>query len=964
MNLYMKTKNIYMLSLLAGMSLPAMAQQDIVDSVAYKDQTVDVGANHTFTREQSTSAVSVITSKDVNKRGARNIGNNILGSGSGLVGLDGAGLFHAQNPTFYIRGVQSSSGSTPLFIVDGVERAIENVVAEDVESVSILKDAAATALYGYKGANGVVLITTKHGKYNTQSITASYDHVFSFLTNKPKMVDAATYAMAVNEAYHNQHQNLDGNDVYGSNVINAYRDGSNPLNYPNVNWADETFRNVSNNDRFNIEFKGGTNNFRYYTNVQLLTNKGFIKNFQNDGYSTQNKYTRGTLRSNMDIDLGPKTKLHTHLYGLLTEQSQPGAQADLWSMIYKVPANAFPVKVSETVWGGNSVYTTNNPVAQSQGAAYYKNHQRALYADLVLNQDLSSITEGLSAQAQLGYDTWSNVYEDHSKTYRYSFYEVPTNGDVIADGQAKMSSVLGTDSNMGTGSNNNNWIRRCVWNAAINYDRTFAEKHNVYGQLKYDYEYNDKTGTNTTVYRHNVSLFAHYGFDSRYLLDVALVESGSSRLAPGSKWAFSPNVSAAWNLSNEAFMKNVNWVDFLKLRASWGNQSLDVLPGDNVWTYYDQFYLMNGNSYPFDATYTGTQWGNTYLGTARTQGLGHEQSSKFNVGFDATLFGSLNISADYYYQHRYNIWYSTAGSYSGVFGLDAPYENVGIINQKGFEVSADYSKKLNKDLTISLGASMTLNKTIVEEQAETPQLFANTSSTGKRYGQAFGYVANGFFQKGDDLNGDGVISAAEMKQLGYPVQNFTTVYPGDIKYVDLTGDDKIDTNDRKAIGYSTTAPDLYYNFHLGVEYKRLGIDAMFQGVGKWTGFMTTNGLYRSAVASNTLSQYLYENSWSAERNNTENAKFPRLSATSNANNNTNNTLNMFDRSYLKLRYVEMYYYLPEALFEKAGFISNVKLYVRGTDLFTADHLDKADAAAYGTTQPLTRSLQLGAAVTF
>ena len=954
MNLYMKTKNIYMLSLLAGMSLPAMAQQDIMDSVAYKDQTVDIGANRTFTREQSTSAVSVITNKDVNKRGARNIGNNILGQGNGLVSLDGSGLFHAQNPAFYIRGIQSSSGSTPLFIVDGVERAIENVVAEDVESVSILKDAAATALYGYKGANGVVLITTKHGKYNTKSITASYDHVFSFLTNKPKMVDAATYASAVNEAYHNQN----GGDIYSSEVINAYRDGSNPLYYPNVNWADETFRNISNNDRFNIEFKGGTSNFRYYTNVQLLTNKGFIKNFQNDGYSTQNKYTRGTLRSNMDIDLGPKTKLHTHLYGLLTEQSQPGAQADLWSMIYKVPANAFPVKVSETVWGGNSVYTTNNPVAQSQGAAYYKNHQRALYADLVLNQDLSSITEGLSAQAQLGYDTWSNVYEDHSKTYRYSYYEVST------DGQAKMASVLGTDSNMGTGSNNNNWIRRCVWNAAINYDRTFAEKHNVYGQLKYDYEYNDKTGTNTTVYRHNVSLFAHYGFDSRYLLDVALVESGSSRLAPGSKWAFSPNVSAAWNLSNEAFMKNVNWVDFLKLRASWGNQSLDVLPGDNVWTYYDQFYLMNGNSYPFDATYTGTQWGNTYLGTARTQGLGHEQSSKFNVGFDATLFGSLNISADYYYQHRYNIWYSTAGSYSGVFGLDAPYENVGVINQKGFEVSADYSKKLNKDLTISLGASMTLNKTIVEEQAETPQLFANTSSTGKRYGQAFGYVANGFFQKSDDLNGDGVISAAEMKQQGYPVQNFTTVYPGDIKYVDLTGDKKIDTNDRKAIGYSTTAPDLYYNFHLGVEYKRLGIDAMFQGVGKWTGFMTTNGLYRSAVASNTLSQYLYENSWSAERNNTENAKFPRLSATSNANNNTNNTLNMFDRSYLKLRYVEMYYYLPEALLDKVGFISNVKLYVRGTDLFTADHLDQADAAAYGTSQPLTRSLQLGAAVTF
>lgn len=949
-----------MLTLLAGVALPAMAQRDIADSVAYKDQTVDIGANRLFTREQSTAAVSVITNKDVNKRGARNIGNNILGQGSGLVSLDGSGLFHAQNPTFYIRGLQTSSGSTPLILVDGVERAIENVVAEDVESVQILKDAAATAIYGYKGANGVILVTTKHGQYNTKSFTFSYDHVFSFLTNKPVMADAATYASAVNEAYRNQ----GGNAAYSDAVINAYKNGTNPLYYPNVNWADETFRNVSNNDRLNLEFKGGTKNFRYFTNVQLLTNKGFVKNYENDGYSTQNKYTRGTLRSNMDIDLSPKTKLHTHLFGLLTEQSQPGDQADLWSMIYKVPANAFPVKVNDAVWGGNSVFTTSNPVAQSQGAAYYKNHQRALYADLVLEQDLSAITEGLSAQGQLGYDTWSNVYENHSKTYRYSNYQVTNNGDVIADGNATLASVEGSDSNMGTASGNDAWIRRCIFNGSLNYNRTFAEKHDVYGQLKYDYEFSDKTGTNTTVYRHNISLFAHYGYDRRYLLDVALVESGSSRLAPGSKWAFSPNVSAAWNISNEAFMNDVTWVDFLKLRASWGNKALDVLPGDDVWTYYNQFYLMNANTYPFDATYTGTQWGNTYLSTAMTQSLGHEQASRFNVGIDATLFGGLNLSLDYYYQHRYNIWYSTAGSYTGVFGLTAPYENVGVIDSKGFDISADYTKEINKDLTVSLGASLTLNKSIVKEQAEAPQLFANTSSTGERYGQAFGYVANGFFQKSDDVNGDGIISAAEMQQKGYPVQSFTTVYPGDVKYVDLTNDGIIDANDRKAIGYSTTAPDLYYNFHLGAEYKGFGLDAMFQGVGKWTGFMNTNGLYRSAVATNTLSQYLYDNSWSAERGNTETPAFPRLSTTSNANNDVNSTLNMFDRSYLKLRYVELYYHLPKCVLEKLSVINNVKLYVRGTDLFTIDNLEEADAAAYGTTQPLTRSLQLGAAVTF
>lgn len=203
-----------------------------------------------------------------------------------------------------------------------------------------------------------------------------------------------------------------------------------------------------------------------------------------------------------------------------------------------------------------------------------------------------------------------------------------------------------------------------------------------------------------------------------------------------------------------------------------------------------------------------------------------------------------------------------------------------------------------------------------------------------------------------------------MQQNGYPVQSFTTVYPGDVKYVDITGDNNIDANDRKAIGYSTTAPDIYYNFHLGAEYKGIGLDAMFQGVGRWTGFMTTNGLYRSAVATNTLSQYLYENSWSAERGNTESALFPRLSTTSNANNDLNSTLNMFDRSYIKLRYVELYYHLPKSLLNKLSVINNIKLYVRGTDLFTADHLDKADAASYGVAQPLTRSVQLGAALTF
>ena len=957
----MKNKNIYMLSLLAGLSLPAMAQYDVIDSVAFKNQKVDVGANKTFSREQSTAAVSIITNKDVNRRGARNIGNNIIGQGNGLVALDGSGLYSAANPTLYVRGLQSLNGSTPLIIVDGVERAIENVNSDDVENVTILKDAAATALYGYKGANGAIVITTKHGSYDSKEISFSYDHTFSYLNRMPKFVDAATYASAVNEAYRNQ----GGNTVYSDAVIDSYKKGDNPLYYPNVDWANETFRNISHNNKFNLQFRGGSKNFRYYTALDLITNSGFIKNpeLNGEGYSTQDKYTRASVRSNMDIDLGPKTKLHTHLFGLLTEQSQPGSQANLWGMVYQVPSNAFPVKIEDKIWGGSTQYTTNNPVAQSAGAAFYKKHQRALYGDIQLEQDLSSILEGLSAQAQLGYDTWSNLYEDHSKTYTYGVYSVANYAGGKVDPASATLTTGGTDSNMGTGANNDAWIRRCIANASINYDKTFG-KNALFAQLKYDYEFNDVTGTNTSVYRQNVSFFGHYGFDNRYLFDATLMYSGSNRLAPGSKWAFSPTVSAAWNISNEAFMKDVENVKFLKLRASAGLQQLDVLP-DNNWTYYDQFYVFSSPAYGFDTDGGGDAFGSTAIALAKTQSLGREKSMKYNIGIDATFFDGLNVSLDYYYQHRYDIWCSTTGSYTSVFGLTAPYENIGVMNSHGVEIALDYQAQVTKNFALNLGATFNFMGNTIKEQGEEPRLYSYLNRTGHCYGQAFGYVCNGFFGLNDDLNGDGVISTDEMAALGLPAQTFTTVYPGDLKYADLNGDGKIDGNDQKAIGSSTTAPSTYYSFNIGGEWKcGLGFSATFQGVGGWSGVMNTNGMYRSTVATNTVSQFYYDNCWSAERGNTEYPIFPRLSPTANANNDVTSTINLFGRNYFKLRNIEVFYKLPKSLLSQTGFINGVKIYVRGTDLLTGDFLCEGDAASYGAVQPLSKSLQIGASITF
>nr|MBP7472868.1 TonB-dependent receptor plug domain-containing protein [Prevotella sp.] len=285
----MNKNNILVLAMLASFGLPAAAQKD---TIAFKDQLVDVGANVKFSREQSTAAVSIITNNTLDKRSAKNIGNSIIGQGLGLISLQNSGNYAAQNPTFYVRGLQSLSGSSPLILVDGIERDIDNITPEEVDNVQILKDAAAVALYGYKGANGAILITTKRGKYNSKSITVTLDHVFNFMANKPKFVNASTYAQAMNEAYANE--GYGSNYRYSANEVAAFQSGQYPYYYPNVDWANETFKDNAATNKVNAQFSGGGEKFRYYAMIDLISDKGFIKNpNENVGYSTQNKYSKG-----------------------------------------------------------------------------------------------------------------------------------------------------------------------------------------------------------------------------------------------------------------------------------------------------------------------------------------------------------------------------------------------------------------------------------------------------------------------------------------------------------------------------------------------------------------------------------------------------------------------------------------------------------------------------------------------
>ena len=933
----MKRNHIWMAMALASVGLPAMAQNNI------ENKTIDVGANKTFSLSESTASVSVIENKDVDKRSAKNIRNSIVGEGLGLISQLSGSNYAGQEASMIVPGLHSLSGSAALVLVDGIERSINDISADEVESVSILKDAAATALYGYKGANGAILVTTKRGAKGVNKIEVTYDHLFNNLVSTPKFVDAGTYADAVNEAYKN-----DGlSPRYTADEVKAFKDGSMPQYYPNVNWLKEVFRNHGVTNKYGVQFTGGTGKMRYYTALNLLSDKGFIKNpGENEGYSTQDKYVKGNLRINLDMDITQSTLLKVNLFGSLSEQSAPGSNANLWNMIYSVPAAAFPIKANG-LWGGSTTWAgTSNPVAQSTAAAYYKFHTRDLFSDMTLVQDLGSITQGLSASLRLGFDAQSTLIEDHSKTYQYNVTTIPQDAwhDGVLDESMithKVYGKAGEASEVKTSS----FGRRFHFDGGLNYDRSFG-KHDLYTQLRWDYEFEDILGTNTTIYRQNASWFTHYGYAKKYFADFSLVASGSNKLAPGHKWAVSPTVSAAWVLSNEKFMKNISWINFLKLRASAGMLNMDLLPNsDTNWTYYIQGYSDSGPSYIFGSNYESTA--GRSIGALATANPNHEKAYMYNVGVEARLFDGLNLTMEGFYNHRTNIWVSGNGAYSSLVAFGSPYINAGVVNQKGLEVGLDYTKTLG-GITFNVGGNWLYSENQIKEMAEEPRAYANLVQTGNQLNQLYGLKAIGFFKDEADIANS-------------PAQTFSTVVPGDVKYEDVNGDNKIDANDVVAIGHSTT-PGIYYQFHLGAEWKGLGFNMMFQGTGKYSGMLNTKGMYWPLINNTNISQYAYDNRWTPET--AETALYPRLSSNSNDNNYRNSTLWLVDRSYLKLRNVELYYKLPESAFKAVKFVHGATVYLRGVDLLTWDNMPHGNAESYGIAQPLTRSVVAGVKLTF
>ena len=907
----------------------------------YSSEKVNYGFGLQQTNAVSTGAVSTVYAEEIEKSSAFSIGNSLYGNALGLTTLQNTGVVWEQMPSMYIRGLKTLNGNNGiLLVVDGIERdnnwqALKYITPEEVESVSVLRDAAALALYGYRGVNGVVNIVTKRGKYNTREINFSYDHAFNYMTRKPEMADAYMYASALNEALAN-----DGKQVrYSQNELNAFKNGTSPYLYPNVNWWEEVFRERGTSDIATLSYRGGSTKMRYYTMMNLQNNRGFIKHYNaTPDYSTQEKYSKANFRSNLDIDLSPKTKMQANIMGILNEFSRPGMGSDnLISKLYQLPSAAFPVRTESGLWGGNTTWGENwNPVALTEGRAYSKGHTRGLYADMSLRQDLSSLTEGLGASVRMGYDNLASYWENHTKGYKYGMATVASweNGMPVAGEEL----TGGKDTEM-SGDSKLDWQYRAFnFQMNIDWQRQFGA-HNLYSMLLYSYKYDNAKGINNTFYRQNVGWYTHYGFKNRYFADFTLMASASNLLAPDHRWNVSPTVGLAWLISNEKFMQHQNVVDFLKLRASFGMLNTDNIPGNGYWNET----VGGGNGYPINNNFGGD--GGWQEGRLASVNGTTEKAYKYNAGIDATLFKGLTLTVDGFYERRSDIWVSSAGQNSAVLGATSSYVNAGIVDSWGTEIGANYFKKIG-GVELNLGGTFTYNRSKIIEMLEEPAAYDYTRATGNPVGQIFGLQAIGYFVDQADIDNS------------LP-QQFGPVKAGDIKYKDMNGDKVINSDDRVAMGYNSTCPETYYSFSLGLEWKGLGFSAQFQGVGNYTAILSSN-YYRPLVDNTTISTYAYQNRWTPE---TPNARFPRLTTETVDNNLQTSSLWLADRSFLKLRNCEVYYKLPSSWLSKC-WMKNAKVYVRGVDLLCFDGIDHLDPEAMNNSYPATRSVHVGLSVGF
>lgn len=824
----------------------------------------------------------------------------------------------------------SFHGHAPLVLVDGYPRDINVLTSLEIDECVLLKDATAAALYGVRGANGVLLVTTKKGKESKLAVDVDYRFGLSTQFRAPSFVDSFTYANLLNSALMSDNLSPRYNDY----ELEAFATGKYIYDYPNVDWWKETMNDYGYTHNFKSSFTGGDSIFRYRVVLDYYHDQSMLKYNVNDSrYNNKPTDTRLTLRTNFDVDITKSTKFDVALMGRLFEiNGSRFSRNDIFTQIYRIPSAAFPVKYKNGVYGGSSIYNDKNPVGLLSDYGHLREMNALLYTNFRLSQNLDVITKGLSASIAVAFDNMGAMQESSSKEYRYM-----TSNARISDDNTLITYPVYTGKDSETLDHQQGFKSLFIstdFKGTIAYDRTFG-KHRVGASADVDLLSVVINGRNNSRKNLSFILNVSYNYANRYIINAVLNESGSAYLPHNNKFRTYPAVSFTWNIANEAFLKGTAVSD-MRFNLSYGLSGWD---GN----------LSHELSLPkYGNNNRGIYWGanatwNPALGegTLPVVGLEPELTEKVTASLDLGLWDNrFSFGVDGFYDNRMNVLVSGANRTSGIIGIPVSQLCMGKNSIYGFDLELSWNDTKG-DFTYGINATCSYMDTKIIENYESFQEYDYMYKKGNRLEQMYGYEVLGFFNDQMEINNS-------------PIQTFSPVSPGDIKYKDQNGDNIIDSKDRVKM-FGSALPRFYFGFGLNLGWKGFEVIADFQGLTGKTLNLRDCPLYNPLVNNGNISSTVLKNEvfWTSE--NKVNATMPRLTTNFNQNNNQNNSLWYRDGSYLKLRNLKVAYTFSRKMLRFA----DMQLYFAANNLFSLDNLHILDPEMLIAAYPSTRNYWFG-----
>ena len=939
------------------------------------EETVIVGYG-TQRKISNIGAQSSMKMEDI-KTPSASLTTTLAGRLAGVVAVQRTGEPGKDAADIWIRGISTPNTSSPLVLVDGVERSFNDIDPEDIESLTTLKDASATAVYGVRGANGVILIKTKPGKVGKPTVSADYYESFTRFTKMVDLADGITYMNAANEAMRN-----DGIATkYTEDQIRNTIAGKDPYLYPNVDWLKEIFNDWGHNRRVNVNVRGGSEKVAYYASVSYFNETGMTVTDKNiDTYDSKMKYSRYNFTTNLNIDVTPTTKVEIGAQGYLGEGNYPAiSSADLYNAAMSISPVEYPkmffVNGEAYVPGTSTNNNFNNPYSQATRRGYDNLTKNQIYSNLRVTQDLDMLTKGLKLTTMYAFDVYNeiHVHQDRAEsTYNFLDTSVPydMNGQPILQRIYEGSNVLSYKQE--TSGNKKTYLE-----ASLNYDRTFNDDHRVSALFLFNQQskllYPKGTLEDAIPYRMmGIAGRATYSWKDRYFAEFNIGYNGAENFSPKHRFGTFPAFGVGWVVSNEKFWQPLSKaVSFLKIRYTDGKVGNSEV-SDRRFMYLDQMKENGDYGYKFGPN--GTKWAG-YETVNMAVDLIWEESRKQDLGIDLKLFNDdLSIVFDLFKERRENILLKREHSMPSFLGYNtsAPYGNIGIIENKGFDGTIEYNKRINKDWVIALRGNVTFNKDKWIQGELPEQKYEWMNQYGHNINGVKGYVAEELFTQAeiDDMARWESLSDANKAITPKPfASQFGTVKAGDIKYKDLNNDGQIDAYDQTYISRGDV-PTTVYGFGFTVGWKDLSVGMMFQGVAGAERVL--NGSSVNPFNGGGGSGNLYSNigdRWT-EENPDQNAFYPRLSygseTTSNINNFQKSTWWVRNMNFLRLKTLQISYNLPKPWVNKVH-LKNAAVYVMGTNLFTLSRFKLWDPELNtdnGASYPNTTSYSVGINFTF